>query len=302
MELRHLRYFVAAAEEENFHRASERLHVTQPALSRRIRDLEAELDVALFERKQRRVTLTDAGRAYFEDAKHTLQMLDQAADRARRVAQGESGNLSIGINDSVVRHPIVPRALQTFAERFRDVGLKLDSRVRPSMVEAVVQGHLDAAFLYSRPATDPALEHVAIASDRYLIALPSKHPLAERSDLRLANLQGEDFLWLRRETAPSLHDEVIAACRAGGLTPRITQHVTSEGTRLQLVAAGMGLTFVTSSWHEEMPGVVIRPIIDFDATLHLDLAWRRDKETPVLRRFVEVVVELTKAEPPERPG
>ncbi|MGE0384951.1 MAG: LysR family transcriptional regulator [Gammaproteobacteria bacterium] len=301
MEIRHLRYFVVAAEEENFHRAAERLHVTQPALSRRIRDLEQALGVDLFERRNKRVSLTAAGHAYREDISAVLGALDKARSRARSMAAGESGSLVLGINDSVIRNPLVPRALRAFSIRYPDVELKLETAARPSLVDAVLGGGLDAAFVYSRPPGERALAFVRIASDRYVLALPGGHPLATVDRIRLQDLRGEQCLWMRREIAPALHDRLIAACQAGGLTPRIVQYAASEATRLQLVAAGMGFTFVTATMQPVPAGVTMRPLADLDLTLDLDLIWRGDANSPVLGRFIDLVRGLGEV-PAAAPG
>jgi DNA-binding transcriptional LysR family regulator len=295
MELRHLRYFVAAAEEENFHRAAERLHVTQSALSRRIRDLEVELGVDLFDRSQKRVRLSSVGRAYLEDAVRILKDIEAANSRGRRIARGELGTLSFALNDTVVRHDIVSKAFHSFRLGFPNVELKLDPTPWPSLVAALTGGNVDAAFLYSRPADSPLFDHIAIATDEFLLALPSSHPLADKPEIRLRDLREQNFLWMTREPAPDNHDRLISACQAGGLTPRIVQYLMSESARLHLVSAGMGITFITSSFRNySVENVVTRKLADFSMALTLELAWRRDNRSLTLSHFVELMKSLTR--------
>lgn len=290
MELRHLRYFLVAAEEENFNRAAERLRIAQPALSRRIHDLEQELGVPLFERRQKRVRLTSIGRAYYEDVRRIVLDLDRAGARSRRMARGEAGTLSLGVNHTVLRIGIVSSAVQAFYANHPDVELRLDPLKRPHLVDAVLEGHVDAAFLFTRPPDSPLLEHIEISRDEFVLALPKAHPLAARKEVRLADLSGEDFLWLKRENAPTIYDQLVAACAAGSLAPRIVQHITSESTRLHLVSAGMGVTFVTSSFRDYAPDTVMtRTVADFNVPLHLDLAWRRDNRSLLLDHFIDIM-------------
>ena len=297
MELRHLRYFAVAAEEENFHRAAERLHVTQSALSRRIHDLEVELGVQLFDRSQKRVRLSSVGRAYYEDTTRILKEIEQANARSRRVAKGEVGVLSLALNDTVVRHTIVSKAFHAFRSDYCDVELKLDPMPWPSLVEALAAGSVDAAFTFTRPADSPLFDYIQIATDEFLLALPSTHPLARKPELRLADLTEEPFLWQPREPMPFVYDRLIAACQAGGLTPRIVQHLMSESARLHLVSVGMGFTFVTSSFRNySVENVLTRPLADLSVPLTLELAWRRDHRPLILDNFIRILKALTDAE------
>jgi len=301
MELRHIRYFVAAAEEENFHRAAERLCVVTPALSRRIHDLETELGVQLFERQQKRVRLSAMGRAFLDDARRILHDVDQAVSHMRHMAAGEIGTLHIGLNETVIRHVVVTAAFRDFRARYPGVELKLGPIPASNLVEAVLAGRVDAAFIYTRPPGDASLDHLRIETDDFFLALPAGHILARRTELRLADLKDETFLWMDRDSAPGVYDRMIAACSAGGLTPRIVQHVLSENTRLHLVSAGMGLTFVTSAFTATLPeSVVTRRIADFSIPLDLELVWKKDAMPAALGRFIDTVKALkaSTAEPP----
>jgi len=290
LELRHLRYFMIAAQEENFHRAARLLFVTPSSLSRRINDLETELGVSLFQRHQRRVYLTAAGRAYLQEVSRLFDGLDSANMRVRRVADGEIGALKLALNDTVMRHEVVTYALNRFSSGYPDVELRLEPLTGPSLSEALVKGSADAAFLYSRPRDDPQFEFIAVATDTVLIALPRSHRLAKKPKLYLSDLQDEAFLWIPREGVALMYDGLVAACRAGGLTPRITQRLMNESARVQLVAAGMGITFVFSSFtsyaHKK---VVLRPVHDLPMTITLELAWLRGNRSVTLDHFIRTL-------------
>ena len=286
MHMRHLRYFVVAAEEENFNRAAERLNLAQPALSRRIRGLENELGIELFERRQKRVHLSTAGKAFFEDAQQILLDVERAAARVRRIARREGGILSIGVNDSALRHDIIAKALRDFHTNFAEVEMRIGPTAPAPLLEAVLSGSVDAAFIYTRPPDSLELSFTEVADDHFVLALPAEHPAARKPRISLSDLKGEEFLWLPRESAPQIYDRLMDACAAGGLVPRLGQSILSESSRLHLVAEGMGLTFVTSAFEGFLPeSVITRHVDDFSVALTLELVWRHDNTSPALHDF-----------------
>jgi DNA-binding transcriptional LysR family regulator len=289
-----LRYFIAAAEDENFNRAAERLNLDQSALSRRIRDLEEELGVALFERCNKRVRLSAAGRAFLDEARAVSLRLAEAAARCRRLARAEANTLRIGINDSALRHDKLSRALRTFHGAFPDVDLQVRPTTPLTLLEAVLNGVVDGAFIYTRPETCDEINHIEVAKDCFLIAMPAEHRLASAPRIRLRDLRGEEFLWMTRESAPAVNDRMMQSCRDRGLDPRISQYLLSESSRLHLVAEGMGITFVTGSFADFLPArVAVREVEDFSFELPLDFVWRRDNSSSIVARFVEIVAGLS---------
>jgi DNA-binding transcriptional LysR family regulator len=298
LELRHLRYFLIAAQEENFHRAAQLLYVTPSSLSRRIHDLEVELGVTLFQRHQRRVYLTPAGRVYLDEVTRLIDMLDAANLRVKRVADGEVGALNLAVNDTVMRHDVVTHALNRFSVRYPNVELHLQPLTGPSLSEALIKRSADAAFLYTRPRDDPSFEFIHVAVDRLLVALPRSHRLAKKKKLRLAEFNDDAFLWIPRASVPLIYDSLVAACRAGGLTPRITQTLMSESARVQLVSAGMGITFVFSSFASSVrEKVVLRPVEDLKLTMTLELAWLRGNRSATLDHFIQTIEAEIKKRP-----
>jgi DNA-binding transcriptional LysR family regulator len=287
MEIRHLRYFVAAAEEENFHRAAERLHIAQPALSRRIRDLEEDLGFDLFERNLKRVHLSLAGRAYLDNVKRALADLHRAGLDSARIAKGQAGLLALGFPESMVRYAGVPRSFREFRTSFPDVELRLNPMDPARGLDALLRGDIDAAFTFN--ARLDGLRHLPIGSETWLLALPAIHPLVHKEKLRLADLEGEPFIWTRRELSPVVYDGLIAACRAVGFVPNIIQSAGSESIKQHLVAAGMGLGFMLSTARAPVEDVVFRAVEDLNAVVRADFVWRHERSSAQLENFISLV-------------
>lgn len=290
MELRHLRYFLAVAEEENFHRAAERLHVAQPALSRQIKALEEALGVQLFDRLPRGIKLSAPGQAYLEDVRRILGDVTRAQDRARRVAQGQLGQVRIGFNEIAARQPYLPGFFQATRAGFPDIDMKLTLLVSQLQLDALRTGQIDAGFLFHRPPGDDELNAIHIDTDNYAIAMPRTHPLAARRNLRLADLRDEPFIMMSQHINRMLYDRLLAACVAGGLVPRQVHEANNEYAIVNLVAAGVGLAFLNRSFNAHtLPAVVLHEVEDFSVPVELELVWRRDNRSPALARFVETV-------------
>jgi DNA-binding transcriptional LysR family regulator len=292
MELRHLRYFVAVAEEGHVTRAAERLGIQQPPLSQQIQALERELDAQLFRRKPRGVELTPAGRALYDEARAILARTDEAIAATKRAAQGEAGRIGIGFTSSASFHPFVPRTIRMFREAYPLVALALEESGTTELVAALRSNQIDAAFVRSPVGESDDLFVRPLFDEEMVAALPSGHALADASGmLPLAALAGETFILYRRPVGPGLHDAIIAACDRAGFSPEIGQEAPRMLSTLSLVAAGLGVTVVPASMSRlEAEGVVYRPI-DKSAqlTAPLNLAYRRDEISAAVRRFVALV-------------
>jgi DNA-binding transcriptional LysR family regulator len=301
MELRHLRYFIAVAEEGHITRAAERLGMQQPPLSQQIRGLEREMDVQLFRRLPRGVELTSAGRALLTDARLILAQIDHAFASTRRTARGEQGQIAIGFTSSTPFHPFVPRLIRAFREAFPLVSLTLEESGTTELIADLREERVDAAFIRS-PVADPAGIAVApLLEETMIVALPSQHALAriEGGDgmgVALKRLAGETFIVYRRHSGPGLYDAIIAACHAAGFSPLVGQEAPRIVSTLNLVAAGLGLSLVPASLQRmHMDGVTYRPLAGTPrprAPLHL--ASRRGDASPVLRRFLALAKETAK--------
>ncbi len=241
MELRHLRYFVAVAEELHFRRAAERLHVSQPPLSQQIRALERELGVELFSRNRRRVELTAPGRALLGHARDILDAVDHAVETTRRVARGEAGELAVGFVGSAM-YGALPDVLREFRAARPAVALRLRELPTGAALDALVEGRIDLGVV--RPAqVEPGIALDVVARESVVVALPEAHRLAGRARLALRDLAGEDFVLLARREAPGLR----AAIDALGAEPLEVQEVSEIRTVLGLVAAGVGVSLVPQS-------------------------------------------------------
>jgi len=294
MELRHLRYFIAVAEEGHITRAAARLGIQQPPLSQQIHALERELDAQLFRRKPRGVVLTDAGRALLDDARAILAQVDHARATTRRTARGEQGRLVVGFTSSAPFVPFVPRVIRAFRESFPLVSLTLEETGTGEMIEALRNELIDAAFIRS-PAPDPSGVVVhPLLEEAMVVALPIGHPMASSSDdaaLKLAALAGETFILYRRPVGPGLYDAIIASCHGAGFSPRVGQEAPRILSTLSLVAAGLGVSLVPASLqHLRMDGVIFRRLAgEPQPKAPLNLAYRRDEASAVARRFVALV-------------
>jgi DNA-binding transcriptional LysR family regulator len=294
MELRHLRYFVVVGEEQHYGRASRRLRVAQPALSRQIQDLEEEVGFKLFDRLPRGVKLSVAGRLFLEDARRILQAVSEATARAAHVARGQSGTLRVGFTENASWHGVVPDSFRLFREQQPDAELQLQPAASLEQLDAIRSGRLDAGFANFMPKADPELDQLAVAVHHLELAVPKRHPLTQLKKLRLRELTDAPFIWFPRRASPAFYDRLMHECHRGGLTsPRIVQEGLNEATILSLVSTGLGVGWVLGSARWRCPETVaILPVVDLNVPLRLTLAWRRDNTSPLLARFIGEVQRL----------
>jgi DNA-binding transcriptional LysR family regulator len=284
MELRHLRYFVAVAEESHVTRAAERLGIQQPPLSQQIHALERELDVQLFHRKPRGVELTQAGATLLADARAILERVEQAAAAARRTARGEAGRISIGFTSSASFHPFVPRAIRACRETQPLVALGL--------VEALRAEKIDAAFVRSPIGQAAGIEVASVLDEEMVAAFPSGHPLSTGAGrLPLAALAAETFILYRRPLGPGLYDAIIAACQRAGYSPEIGQEAPRMLSTLSLVAAGLGVTLVPATMRRlGVEGLAYRRLAPSAGLVApLNLAYRQGESAAAVHRFIALV-------------
>lgn len=290
MELRHLRYFVAVAEELHFGRAAKRLRIAQPPLSLQIRQLEEEIGVQLFHRTKRRVLLTDAGRAFLQEARKTLAQVQRAVQVAQQTGRGEVGALSIGFINAAI-YSLLPEILRIFRTRFPQVALTLHELTTEEQVVDLLEGRIDIGFLRP-PIRADNLNSMVVLREPFVVALPEAHPLAEQAEIPLRELADAAFLMATRHHGPSLYDQIISLCQKAGFTPKVVQEADRMQTIVGLVAAGIGVALVPGSMqHLKRAGVVYRPIKHSDSTLEIAIAWRKDDPSPCLRTLLEVVSE-----------
>jgi len=289
MELRHLRYFLAVAEERHFGRAAERLHMAQPPLSQQIRQLEAEVGAQLLERTTRKVDLTPAGVLFMERARSILKAADAAATDAVRAASGELGRLSIGFTGSAT-YELLPAVAKVAREELPDVALELHGEMlTPAQVSGLLEGSLDVGFLRP-PVRVPDLNVRVIRREPLVAVLPERHRLARRRSVPLKALAHEWFITYPSHFRSVMHDAVETACRKAGFRHRVAQEVNETATLVSFVAAGFGVALVPASvQHLQITGAVYRPLAGGSENVALALAWRAGDRSSVVARFLTVV-------------
>ncbi len=286
MELRHLRYFVAVAEELHFGRAAERLHMAQPPLSQQIKQLETELGVALLERTTRQVSLTAAGERYLERTRAVLAAVDQAGTEAVRISEGEVGRVSIGFIGSAT-YSLLPEIARGLRDVFTEIEFDFKGELlTPDQEAALRDGSIDIAVLRT-PVTDPGIEVQVVRREGLVVALPSGHPLTTSEAIRVKDLKGQPFISYPSEHRSVLHDAILTLCSRAGFRPRKVAQVAETSTMVVFVAAGLGIAVLPESVTAlQLPGVEFRPVAD-RATVDLAIGWRPDRLTPAAGLVLE---------------
>lgn len=284
-----LHQFVAVAEELHFGRAALRLHIAQPALSRAIQRLEAYVGVALLERNQRRVTLTPAGRMFLEQTYQTLEQSTLSVERARSVAHGTSGHLSIGFIGSA-GYGFVPTIIEAFRQRFPNVELTLTEMSTLEQLGHLESRRIDVGILRTPlPKQHHVLNLRHYASDGLVVALHADHPLASHRRLQLQELANESFVAFAPEKVPASYAQLMAACLAAGFLPRVTQQCSQVAVIVGLVAADMGVAIVPADLQSlQHPKVRYVPLQSNSSPLNVEVsfAWRKDSTNPTLSSFL----------------
>lgn len=290
MELRHLRYFVAVAEELNFRRAAQRLRVAQPPLSTQVRQLEEEIGARLLERDSHRVALTAAGAAFLEHGRRILHDAEEAAHAARRAARGETGRLSIGFVASLAQG-VLPGVLRDYRKQFPAVELSLKEMDTAQQMEELAARRLDLGFIgLGLPQESSELELAVVAEEPLVAALPEDHPLARdprRKSVQLSALSKEKFFLAARQNAPVYNPWLMVLCQQAGFQPQVAREADRPATALNYVAAGFGVTIVPAQFgRTPTPGVRFLTLSGSVPRYRYCAAWRRDAGTPALGRFI----------------
>jgi len=296
MELRHLRYFIAVAEELHFTRAAERLHIGQPPLSHAIQALETDIGAQLFERTKRWVRLTEAGKLFLTDARRILALSDQASETARRAQRGEAGELRIGFTFSTPFTPLFASVINRYRAQFPTVSLTLHEMATLHQLEGIARRTLDLGFIRPPESSVPdSLALTTLREDPLLAVLPVAHPLAAQASLAVAQLAGQSFVMYPHNAGTGIHPQIIRLCRAAGFMPRIVQEAGEASTIIGLVAAGCGISVLPASFDRiRMDGVCYRPILDRAATTALLLARRADEHAPLVDAFLALATEAAR--------
>lgn len=282
--LAQLRYFRALAETGHFGRAAQRLHMSQPPLSRQIAALERDLGIKLFERTPKGVTLTAAGAQFLADSRDVLQLVDQAHRNATATARGEAGQLTMGFTMSA-SYSVVPSLTRRYQRAFPHVTLRVREMMPNAMEAELRDGGIDVAISFAGDGPSPFETHMLLR-EPLVVALPEAHPLARSRKLRVESLAAERFLITPREQVPVLHDAILQRCRAAGFAPHIGLEVYLQQTIVNFVAEGLGVALVPASMQRsQIAGVRFKPIDDAPIVDQL-LLWSRANRNPCLAGFL----------------
>jgi DNA-binding transcriptional LysR family regulator len=290
-ELRHIRYFLAVAEERHFTRAAAKVGIGQPPLSQQIKDLEAEIGTPLFHRVAHGAELTAAGEAFLEGVKEMPTLVERATKAARRASRGETGSLRVGFTASSAFNAVVPAAIRAFRRAYADVDLTLEEANTTRLVAGLQDGSLDAVFLRPNAAGSEAFQLRLLSEEPMIVALPASHPAAAQQEVDLATLKEDPFLLFPRPIGPMLYDSIIGACRRAGFDPVLGQLAPQIASVVNLVAAELGVSIVPASMSQlQITGVAYRAIAGEVPIAPLALAHRRGETSAVVRNFLACAV------------
>jgi DNA-binding transcriptional LysR family regulator len=292
MELRHLRYFVAVAEELHFGRAAQRLQMAQQPLSRQIQELEAEIGVPLFHRTTRQVHLTEAGKLFLERSYRLLAQLEQAIEATQQIGRGEVGRLAIGFVGSAT-YTVLPEILKVFREQFAAVELRLHELTTTQQIQALYDKQIDVGIVRSA-IIEPGLSVECILQESLVLALPETHPLCAQTKVSLLTLADEWFILFPAKMGPVFYEQIIDLCQQAGFRPKVAQEAVQMQTIVGLVAAGLGIAFVPSSLQNfPRSGVIYRPLQEQTPKTGLYLSWRQHDSSPVISAFLSLARKIT---------
>jgi DNA-binding transcriptional LysR family regulator len=288
MELRHIRYFLAVAEELNFTRAAARVGIGQPPLSQQIKDLEVEIGAPLFRRLAQGAELTAAGQAFLDSIRPVLSQVERATLAAQRAIRGETGVLRVGFTASAAFNPVVPGAIRSFRRLYPGVDLSLEETNTTRLIAALRSGELDVVFLRPGSAGSEDFQLRILSEEPMIVVLPASHPAAESAEIDLGQLRAEPFILFPREVGTTLFDTIIGACRAAGFYPVLEQTAPQIDAVVNLVAAELGVSLVPASTRQlQVTGVVYRELVGEAPVARLALACRRGDTSKVVQNFID---------------
>ncbi|MEL6130861.1 MAG: LysR family transcriptional regulator [Cyanobacteria bacterium J06628_4] len=286
MELRHLRYFLAVAEELHFGRAATRLQMAQPPLSQQIKQLETELGVQLFARTRRKVELTAAGQVFQQEARQLLQHLEQAIRKTQQANRGEVGRLAIAFVSSAM-YSLLPDYLKQYREQYPHIEIILHELSTQEQIQGLLNNRLDIGFM--RPPVNTAtLQARPVLQEPLVAALPLNHRLASQPIISVKELQGELFVLFPRTMATRLYDQIISLCHQGNFSPTVAQQAAQMQTILSLVAAEIGVAIVPASLQNlQRRGVCFIPFRESTPKAEVCVVWKQDQMTPTVKTFLQ---------------
>jgi DNA-binding transcriptional LysR family regulator len=296
MELRHLRYFVAVAEELNFTRAAKRLGINQPPLSLQIRQLEKEMGTPLFRRGTRGVELTDAGKLLLEEARVILRQVERAKVGVKRRARGETGQIKVGSAGGTYFHPLIPAIIREFKTRYPEADLIPEASNTVLTVARLRAGQVDVAFVRPPILDSDGLILDPMVDEPTVMIVPSGHPAIGHGSALLSAFAKDSFILFPRAVNPGVYDDVIAACLRAGFTPKLGQEAPQIVSAVPLVAAGLGVAIAPQSMCRiHVEGAVCVPLTGDIPRATIDLAHRRGDRSAAVQNFVAIARRAARA-------
>ncbi len=285
-----MRYFLAVADQLNFHRAAEQLHVSQPALSQCVKALEAELGAQLLDRSSRGVALTEAGAVFARGARQVLREAEFAVASTRLADRGERGSLTIAFNEVGGQQPIVGQSLGLFRSAFPNVTVRLCEMGEAAQYDALRSGEIDAGFHFRLPASHPGLAARVLDTQQFMLVVPETHALAKSAKVQLADLADHPMIMLRRDVNADTNDGIRQAFEQQHAMPQVVLEASSDAAMLTLVAAGLGLAIVMGAQRRGgWDGLALRPIEGLALAKEFVLAWHPDNRSSALAKFVALI-------------
>lgn len=287
-ELRLVRQFVVVAEELNFRRAAERLHMSQPPLSTAVRNLETDIGTTLLDRSKHHVRLTPAGQVFYKDAVRLLRFVEQARERARRTNCGLEGTLRLSFVPSAALD-VLPEIFKRFQHNYPTVQLTLTAETTRRQLEDLQNGHTDLALLVGPVYDSRGLELVGLRTQRFVLAVPIGHPLAKRGKVKMKELAAESFVSFPAVEGMGFVNALLRACQTAGFIPRVVQEASQMQAILTLVAGGLGIALVPSAMRRlHMEDVCFLEISDTKSppTYELVFAYANGNDNPVIPAFL----------------
>ena len=296
MELRHLRYFVAVAEELHFRRAAERLGIQQPPLSQQIQQLERELGAPLFRRLTRGVELTEAGAYLLDEARRIIDQVERAKAGVESRARGDAGIIHLGFAGATLSQPVILKIIQAYRARYPGVVLSPEQSNTPRLAAGLRSHEIDIAFVRPPVGNMDELAVEPLVEEPMVIVLPVSHPRAGDSAIPIAALADEAFILLPRAIGVILHDAVINICRTAGFDPKLGQEAPQILAIVHMVAAGFGVSIVPQSVKQTgAEGVAFVPIEGEGIMAPIWLAYRRGDRSTAVRSFVTLARQIAKS-------
>jgi len=292
MELRHLRYFVAVAEDLSFTKAAAKLHLAQPSLTRQIHNLEEEIGVRLLNRSKSQVALTEEGRSFLVDARRILALATESVLAVQRLSRGETGQLNIAyLSNSDFE--LLPATLGAFRQAFPHIALNLFDMAPAEQFRALETRKIDLGFVgLHPPAVTGRLRWECIARHRTVVVLPARHPLGRKPQVNLRELKTMFFVGMSERTHPGFRSWLSETCQQAGFTPRILQDAELEPALMTFVAEGLGVSLAREHINKlPHPGVIFRPLAPSVKSDYC-IAWNRDNDSRALQQYVEIVKGL----------